>query len=120
MGRVMELQPWLTVAAETASISKTQDKDDWIDTSNHEACTLCIEALQVVGGSLFLEGCDSQGGLFEVLSTIAAPARTTYVVLRRSDDTTSATRLPKYIRWTTTDGGGGTLEVCFRITCSFK
>jgi hypothetical protein len=37
MGKVMELQPWLTIAAETAGISKTQDKDDWIETSNHEA-----------------------------------------------------------------------------------
>ena len=109
-----------TVSVETASITKTQDQDEWIDTSNYESCTVCIEATQVTGGSLFLEGGDSLGGLFDALATLTSPARTTYVQLRRSDETTSSTRLPKYLRWSVTDGGAGTGEFCFRITCSFK
>ncbi len=120
MGRILEMKPWGTLALETASISKTQDQDEWIDTSRFESCTICIEATQVTGGTLKLEGSDSLGGVFESLQDLTSPARTTYVILRRSDEANSATRLPKYLRWTVTDGGSGTGEFCFRITCSFK
>jgi hypothetical protein len=120
MGRIMELKEWGTLAVESASASRTQDRDEWIDTSRYESCTVCVEAPQVTGGTLALEGGDNVGGVFDELLSLTAPARTTYVLLRRSDETNSPTRLPRYLRWAVTDGGSGAGEFCFRITCTFK
>jgi hypothetical protein len=92
-----------------------------IDTGRFESAVLCVEAPKVSGGQLEIEGCDTLGGFWEALdSVILSASRETYVLLRRTDDTQASNRLPRYLRWKATDGGSGTLEICFRITCTFK
>jgi hypothetical protein len=121
MGVVIELQPLTTVCIETANMEMVQDLDKVTDTKRFDSCTICVEAFKVSGGQLEIEGSDSLGGLFDVLDDpITAAARTTYIMVRRSDNVGSSTRLPRYIRWRAVDGGAGTLEICFRITCTFK
>jgi len=117
----MEMQPWGTVACETANQSRVLDMDKVIDTMRFESCVLCVEATKVSGGQLEIEGTDSLGGVWDALDVpISAAARETYILLRRTDDTEATSRLPRYLRWRAVDGGAGTLEVCFRITCTFR
>jgi hypothetical protein len=121
MTAVMEMQPWGTVTTQTASQVIVLDRDKVIDANRFESAILCIEVLKVAGGKLEIEGCDSLGGLWEVLdSEITSASREIYIVLRRTEDAQASNRLPRYLRWKATDGGSGTLEICFRITCTFK
>jgi hypothetical protein len=121
MTAVMEMQPWGTVACETANQARVLDMDKVIDTMRFESCILCIEVTKVANGQLEIEGTDSLGGVWDRLDLpITTAVRETYMMLRRTDDTEAASRMPRYLRWRVKDGGAGTLEVCFRITCTFR
>lgn len=121
MSEVMEMKSWGTTAIETASMARVQDRDLWIDTKRFSSGIFRVEAPLVSGGQIELEGCDSLGGVWDVLdSAISASTRETYILLRRTDDAGASDRMPRYIRWRAVDGGAGTFEACFRITATFK
>ena len=72
MGVTMELQPWVTLKGTSATAGVIQELDEWIDTSAYKSGVLQPEILKVAGGTLYVEGCDVQGGSFTTHASYAA------------------------------------------------
>jgi len=120
MGVVVELTPWVTLKGTSASSGVLQELDEWLDTSSYKIGVLESEVLKVSGGTLYVEGCDVQGGSFTThASYTQGLSAATLVYLNKNVPYGAAERLSNLIRWKF-DSSGGDWEASFRLTLVLK
>jgi len=120
MGVTMELKPWMTLKGNWAvEATVIQELDDWIDTSACKSGVLQAEILTVSGGTLYVEGCDVQGGSFTTHASYTTGLSTaTLVYLNKNAPYGATDRLSNLIRWKFV--GIGIWEASFRFTLVLK
>jgi len=119
-GVTVELEPWSTLKGTSATPGVIQELDSWLDVSKHKSGVLEAEILKVEGGTLYVEGCDVQGGSFTThASYTTGLSEATLVYLNKNVPYGSPERLSNLIRWRFLSGGGD-WEISFRLTLVLK
>ena len=116
----MELQPWMTLkGSNTTTPMVIQELDEWIDTSAYKTGVLQAEILKVSGGTLYIEGCDVQGGSFttHAFYTVGLSSAT-LVFLNKNVPYGATNRLSNLIRWKFE--ATSSWEASFRLTLILK
>ena len=118
-GVTMELQPWITLKGTSATTGVIQELDEWIDTSGYKSGVLQAEILRVSSGTLYVEGCDVQGGSFTThASYTVGLSAATLVYLNKNVPYGASSRLSNLIRWKFISSGDW--DTSFRLTLVLK
>jgi hypothetical protein len=118
-GVTVELQPWITLKGTSGTAGVIQELDEWIDTSAHKSGVLQAEILKIANGTLYVEGCDVQGGSFTThASYTTGLSAATLVYLNKNIPYGAAERLSNLIRWKFISSGNW--DASFRLTLVLK
>ena len=120
MIRSLELQPWTVLRGEQDYYQIIQEVRDWVDASAHNIGTVTIEAPDMSGCELRLEGCDDQGGAFMDIKALTSSTTTPIVQnMIRAMPVGSPEHLYNHLRWFIKPTAAN-WNVTFRVTAVLK